>query len=378
VSSLKKIRVLVVDDSATMQSAIIRALSQDPAIKVVGTAGNGKEAIDKCGIFSPDVITMDLNMPVMDGIEATRQIIEKYKTPIVVISAHANEKQSALKVIDAMFYGAIETVQKPSGEVSLNLHLIAAELASKVKIAAASQKRAIRSIGSRMEPVSTQGTPSAEQMINISSPAHQAKDCITMKIMVSNKLEIVGVGASTGGPAAIMEMLENLRDCFQIPVVVVIHMEQAFLSSFVQTVEQRLTSRKVEIATDRGAIKSGHIYLAPDNYHLEVKHTSGGLFFKTNSDAKVQGFRPSVNVLFSSIARVMGKNAAGVVMTGMGKDGAEGLLEMKKSGAVTMVQSEASSVIYGMPKAAIEIGAAMQQHSPVGIAEVLNAMVAMK
>lgn len=323
------IRTLVVDDSAVSRQSIKNILESDPELKVVGFAKNGLEAIQQAGKVKPDVITMDIYMPKLDGFEATKEIMRLSPTPIVVVSASVDtdEMKISFKAIQA---GALALVEKPGSINSLNYQAIKENLVTTVKIMSAVKVIRRWQSGNRIE-----------------------KLILPKEINQTQRAKIVAIGSSTGGPAALSVILKQLPKNFQIPVVIVQHITAGFGRAFADWLSGEC-HQNIRIASHCEKIKPGDIIIAPDDTHLGVDE-SGRVFL--SNEVSFNHHRPSVNYLFNTVAKVYGPKAIGVILTGMGDDGVAGIKMIKASGGHTIAQDEASSVVYGMPKAAIEAGA---------------------
>lgn len=319
------VRVLVVEDSDTVSRLLVNLLNADPHITVVDVARNGQEAVELVRKHRPDLVTMDINLPVMDGFEATKQIMAYCPTPILILSARAFQGGRD-KVFQAVSYGALDVVEKTPYGVGAEG---ARELIEKVKSLA--RVKVIH------HPLATLQHPLT--MTPKGAPTGQG---------------IVAIGASTGGPLAIFDVLRRLPADFPRSVVVVLHIAQGFTDGFVEWVQSACALR-VKVGEEREPLKPGVVYVAPDSRHMRV--IKPGLIQLTEAPP-VGGHRPSVTVLFESVAESHGQDAIGVLLTGMGRDGATGLRMMKDHGARTIAQDEHTSIIFGMPKAAIDLGAA--------------------
>ncbi len=315
------VRVLVVDDSATMRSVIAATLRVDPEIEVVGQAADPYEARQLIKELSPDVITLDIEMPNMDGLAFLDKIMRLRPTPVIMVSTLT---QAGAEVnLRALEIGAFDCVAKPS---SYNRDSFE-QLAEKVKAAAKSRRR-----------------PALAQRATAQPSGSYVPDG-----------RLVAIGSSTGGVEALITILSKFpTNC--PPTVISQHMPPTFTASFAARLN-KLTSPEVSEAVDGAKLQTGHVYLAPGNAHLEV---SGG-HVRLSEAPKVNGHRPSVDVMFHSVLRSVGARSVGVILTGLGRDGAEGLLALREAGAETIGQDEASCVVYGMPRAAYEIGAVTRQ-----------------
>ena len=327
---MKRLRVLVVDDSLFMRAAIAKTLAAGP-FDVVGQARDGTEALAQVTKLAPDVITMDFNMPGMNGADTVRAIMQQRPTPVVMFSAHT--RQGARETFDALAAGAVDFVTKPAGEVSTDLTRIADELTRKLLAAASARPR----VAATPQPPPR---PSGQFSARIAtSPGVLPRVCV--------------IAVSTGGPAALSEVIPALPADLRLAVVVVQHMPAAFTAPFAERLNAA-SNVAVREAQEGDRPEAGEVLVAPGNKHLEFD--AKGLVTLTD-EAPVNGCRPAADVTMQSAARVFGRRALAVVMTGMGKDGAAGALAIKKADGKTCAQDELSSVIYGMPKAAIEAGA---------------------
>lgn len=340
-----KTRVLVVEDSLTVRRRLIEILSSDPMIEVVGEAPDGKVAIDLCEKLRPDVITMDMMLPLMTGLSATEYIMAHRPTPILVVSASVNRGE-LFRTYDALAAGAVDVLEKPTGKepdgVWEGRFLSTVKLVSKIKVITHPRGR-LKSYNLDTSPLTTPRRDRAE-------PAPVGR------------FEAVAIGASTGGPGAIVEVLRNLPSAFQLPILLVLHINEPFGTAFADWLDAQ-TPRRVSHAIDGEPFSNaiGRVVMAPGNSHLVVRDGR----FRLTKDPERHSCRPSVDVLFDSVAAEFGARSAGCLLTGMGRDGAQGLLQIRNAGGLTIAQDEASSVIYGMPREAAQIGAA-QHVLPVG------------
>lgn len=347
------IKVLIVDDSPSIRIFLEQVFAADPEIFVAGSVGNGEEALAAVESLAPDVITMDINMPRMNGLDATRRIMETCPTPIIILSGNL-DREEIMTSFKAMEAGALAAIPKPSGIGHPDHERDVAELVRKVKLM--SEVKVVR-----RWPRALNASPFARER---EVSGGQAPVC----------LQAVAVGASTGGPVVIQTILSGLNENFPAPVLVVQHMAPGFIGGFAEWLA--LSCRlPVHVAAHDERILPGHVYVAPDGFQMLLE--IGGRLKLSESPAE-NGLRPSVSALFRSVARSCGKNAAGVLLTGMGRDGADELLMMKELGAVTIAQDEASSVIYGMPAEAVRIGAATHTLPPDRIAQLLESLVQKK
>ena len=327
------IKVLIVDDSKVVQEHLHYILTSDPDIKVVGIASSGKEAIALTCEKKPDVITMDYHMPDMNGYEATRAIMETAPTPIVIVSASMGTKEvtRSFSLIEA---GALAVVLRPPGPNHPDFMITHKELIRTVKLM--SEIKVIRRF-SRQQKVllkTNQDTlPSAR---------------------INSDIQLIAIGASTGGPLAIQKILSGLPKNLPVPVIIVQHISPGFVKGFVDWLSTT-SCIPLHIASDGEKLEAGIGYMAPDSFHMGIRE---GLFIYFSSLPRENGLCTSVDFLFRSVAKVIGRSAVGVLLSGMGTDGAEALKIMKDKGATTIIQDKETSVIFGMPGEALKIGAA--------------------
>lgn len=350
---MKRIRVLVADDSVTVRKRIVDVLSAQPDFEVVAEAADGREAIEACQRLRPDAVTLDIMMPVMTGLAATEYIMAYCPTPILVVSSSFNRGE-LFKTYDALAAGALDILEKPRGDdtdPAWEQRLAAAlRLVARIKVITHPRGR-LAHLGNGRRPA----RPPA--------PAGAARaGC-----------ELVAIGASTGGPGAMVDILRELPPHFSLPLLVVIHISRAFGAGFAEWLNG-LSSFPVAFARDGESLPvSGacRIVLAPPDQHLVVR--DGRLWL--TQELERHSCRPSVDALFESIARELGARAAACLLTGMGHDGAEGLLAVRHAGGVTIAQDESTSVVFGMPREAIRLGAADQVLRLDQIAPALAALV---
>ena len=332
----KKLRVLVVDDSALMRKLIPQILARDSEIEVVGTAMDGAFGLKKIEDLRPDVVTLDLEMPRMDGLETLRQITRRFRVPVIVVSALTTEGASA--TFKALALGAFDFVAKPRDAASAHMDEIAVDLISKIKVAAKTKVR---------------NTPSASCIR--SAQAGQESRLRPRR----EPTKIVAIGISTGGPNALQYLLQQLPGDFPGTIVVVQHMPEGFTEMFARRLDESCAI-DVKEAQSGDLLIAGRALICPGDRHIKVRRMPLGNTVVLSDEARTNGHRPSVDILFRSVAAEFGSRAVGVLMTGMGDDGAEGLGLMKDAGALTIAQSEDSCTVFGMPKAAVERGHAMR------------------
>ncbi len=325
----RDIKVLVVDDSAVVRKVFSEQLSKQKGIVVIGTAPDPYVARDKIVKLKPDVITLDIEMPRMDGITFLKKLMKYYPLPVIIVSSLST--QGSKIALEALSIGALEVISKPSSAYSVGD--MSLQLAEKI--------RAV--YGVRMVASPVQNT-AKKPLISIGSMALAA---------TTNK--IIAIGASTGGTEAIKNVLTRLPH--NAPgIVVVQHMPARFTTSFAQRLDE-LCQMRVKEAQNGDTVINGQVLIAPGNYHMIFKRSGARYYVEIKTGPLVHYQRPAVDVLFKSVARFAGANALGIILTGMGKDGAAGMLDMKKAGAVNIAQDERSSVVFGMPKEAVNIGA---------------------
>jgi len=348
----RKIRVLVVDDSVVFRQLLVRGISSDPGIEVVAWASDPFDARDKILKYEPDVMTCDVEMPRMNGIEFIQKLMPQYPMPVVVVSSLSSA------VFDAMNAGAVDFVNKPEKGSAKNVDSFINELIIKIKTAALSNIRA-KKLNQDLENARGGGLSSVNSGYR---PGNV------------NDTRLIAIGASTGGTEAIYSILRCLPP--SVPgIVIVQHIPPGFSRMFAERLNNS-TQLKVREAQSGEYIENGCVFVAPGDAHLRVKKV--GARFKTEvfHGEKVSGHCPSADVLFESVAKECGKNAVGIILTGMGYDGAKGLLAMRRSGARTIGQDEKSCVVYGMPKVAFNIGAVEKQVSLTDIPGTLFSMLA--
>ena len=323
----QRIKVLIVDDSLVFRESLSREIAKDPDIEVVGTATDPYMARDLIIKLKPDVLTLDVEMPKMNGIEFLKKLMPQYPLPVIVVSSVSQN------VLDALDAGAVEFVTKPNVTRPGGMASFVNELIIKIKIASTAKVGNRKSDYTPSRPVTSQG--------------------------IDTMSKIIAIGASTGGTDAIHTVISGLpRD--MPPIVIVQHMPPVFTKLYAERLNNTC-ELEVKEAEDGDALRPGRVLIAPGNYQMRVAKRGSGYIVKCTQEEKVSGHCPSVDVLFDSVADVVGKQSVGVILTGMGRDGANGLLKMKKTGAYTIGQDEKSSVVYGMPMVAFNIGAVDKQ-----------------
>lgn len=327
---MKKIKVLIVDDSALVRDILSKGLSQDPTFEIIGTAPDVFVARDLIVEKRPDVLTLDIEMPRMDGVEFLRKLMPQFPLPVVIVSSLTQKgKQITLQALAA---GAVDFVSKPGSDVASGLSAMLMELRTKIKIASTAN---VSWWKGRNGNGKQQEAPAA-------------------KALAESTDKVIAIGASTGGTEALRKIISALP--VNTPgVVVVQHMPPGFTKMFADSLNQ-ISVVQVKEAETGDRIRMGRVLIAPGDYHLVVNRSGGVYQVVCKQGEKVNGHCPSVDVMMSSVAQCVGSNAYGVMLTGMGADGAKGMKEMHDAGAFTIAQDEASSVVYGMPKAAYEAG----------------------
>lgn len=339
--SEKKIKVLIVDDSALIRRLLTDILSSDPGIEVVGAAMDPFAARDKIKKLEPDVITLDIEMPKMDGLTFLSNLMRLRPMPVVMFSSLTQKNADA--TMQALELGAIDFVGKPTGGISHSLDEVAADIIAKVKIAAVANPTALKPMRT---PKPIEQRFSADEVIPKLDNPRPAR--------IQDPL--VAIGASTGGVEALMDVLSQLPATTP-PTVITQHIPATFSESFAMRANKH-SAMEVCQAQDGQQILPGHAYIAPGSHHLLVEARGGNLFCKLSDGQPVNRHKPAVDVLFRSVSQVVGKNAMGVILTGMGDDGARGLKELQDIGCFTVAQDKESSVVWGMPGSAVKLGAA--------------------
>lgn len=325
----RRIRTLIAEDSTTVRGLLISILGSDPAFEIVGEAANGEEAIRKARRLKPDLITMDVNMPVIDGIDATKAIMLEVPTPILIVTAAAGSGNVELS-LNAMHAGALMVVDKPVDPNSSRFNQQSEQLIAMAK--AMAEVKVVRRWGP------------GQKRLPIKEGARQES---------KGGIRLVAIGASAGGPAALKQLLSSLPRDFPVPVIVVQHIARGFIDGLCRWLGLNCVL-PVKVASEGIELEASTIYLAPDNYHLGF--TSSYLTW-LNDGPPLNGFKPSVDFLFESCARVYGSNCLGVILTGMGNDGTKGLTLMHQVGCKVLAQDENTSIVYGMAREAVRAGA---------------------
>ncbi|MBK7579718.1 MAG: chemotaxis response regulator protein-glutamate methylesterase [Myxococcales bacterium] len=330
----QRLRVLVVDDSAFMRGAVSRMLAADARFEVVGQAKDGEEAVRLAGELAPDVISMDFNMPGLNGAEATRAILAKRATPIVMLSAHTREGATA--AVQALAAGAVDFVEKPDGEVSANLNTVKDQLVEKLIAAAGANVR---------------GSMAVAEVAPSEAPMSRRSPRSPPRAMPAG-LRVVVIASSTGGPAALFRLLPSLTSAGKAAIVIVQHMSAGFTEALADQLAEQ-AGYQVREAKQGDVLEAGVALVAPGGMHLVLERNGT---VSVNDGPLVHGVRPAADVTLKSAAQIYGARSVGVVLTGMGRDGALGLAAIKAAGGRTFAQDKATCTVFGMPKAAVEMG----------------------
>ena len=340
---MKKLRVLLVEDSLTIRRRFCEILAADPEIEVIGEAEDGKRAIELCELLRPDVITLDMVMPVMSGVTATEYIMAYMPTPILIVSASTNRGE-LFKTYDALAAGAVDVLEKPTvDEVDAaweRRFVAAVKLIARIKVI--THPRA-RLSGTERSVAAGQADPQIAAVSKYPMQPH------------GRRFGLLAFGASTGGPAAIVKVLRALPKGLPVPIFFVLHIDEPFGTAFAEWLDNQ-TAHPVAYARDHESIEPlrGHVIMAPPGRHLTV----GGGRLRLSTDPPRHSCRPSIDVLFESLAVDRGAQVLACLLTGMGRDGAAGLLAIRRAGGFTVAQDEGTSVVFGMPREAIALGAA--------------------
>ncbi|WP_313756546.1 chemotaxis response regulator protein-glutamate methylesterase [Tissierella sp.] len=323
------IKVLIVDDSALIRKILTDILISDTEISVVGTARNGKEALEKIEVLKPDIVTLDIEMPLMDGLTTLKHIVSKYsKLPVVMISSLTSEgAELTLKALDE---GAVDFLPKPTNVFSLSQGDIKKEIIEKIKAGAKSKfyvRQPIKKVNAVKE-FEDRSTIGQEKFDNI-----------------------VAIGTSTGGPRALQTLIPELPANINAAILIVQHMPPKFTKSLADRLNS-ISNIRIKEAEDGDILSKGWGYIAPGDYHMTVIEESKDLIIRLNKEPQVMGLRPTVDKMMESVAKINGYSKTGIILTGMGSDGAKGIAKMRQAGSYTIAQDESTSVVYGMPKSA--------------------------
>ena len=347
--------VLVVDDSAFMRKLITEMIELDGAFKVIGSAADGVEALEKIRALKPDIVTLDIEMPRMDGLQALDHIMTEMPRPVVMLSAVGSERGNEM-TLRALERGAVEFVRKPSGPVSIDLVIVRADLMAALKAALSMNLAGVQSPARAVAAVDAGDTRAKPEI---------------------KATRVVCIASSTGGPRALGEIIPHLSNDLGAAVLIVQHMPREFTRSLAQRLDL-LSPLTVSEAEDGELVLKNRVYVAPGGYHMTVDGTPGrgGAILRLDSSPTVWGVRPAADPLFASAAECFGRAAVGIVLTGMGRDGAEGLRRIRAAGGVGVVQDRNSSIIYGMPQAALAIAGADHVSPASEVAQLIGRLCA--
>lgn len=336
---VKKINVLVVDDSAFMRKIISDFLSSDNRIEVIDTARNGEDALKKIKGNPPDVVTLDVEMPIMNGLDTLREIMGSHPLPVVMLSSTTHE--GAENTLTAIEFGAVDFIEKPSGAISLDLYKVRDELIEKVINASEANLTKLRPKQDRVKEEGLRYQNKRGHVQDAVSPAHV------------NKKKLICIGTSTGGPKALQEVLVNIPKRINAPILIVQHMPRGFTKSLASRLNS-ICDIQVKEAEHGEILQNGVAYIAPGGFHMKIKKLGSALTIHIDQSMTRNGHRPSVDVLFESVNEISGYEKIAVIMTGMGTDGSHVLSTMKATGDVKIIaESQDSCIVYGMPKAAV-------------------------
>ena len=330
-----KIRVLVVDDSALMRQFISDIIRSDPRLEVAGTARDGRDALAQIQALKPDVVTMDVEMPNMSGLEALQEIMKTNPLPVIMVSSMTQE--GAETTLKALALGCVDFIGKPSGSISLNIKTVGQEIIDKVIAASTARVRTVGGI--------------------LGSQARIAPPAVRMNppMNLAGRRDIVAIASSTGGPMALTELIPKLPKKFPVPIVITQHMPKEFTPSFAKRLND---SSEVEVVEgfDGLTLKPGRVVIAPGGKHLVIKRRAGSAICSLSDAPPVLSVKPAANIMFLSVADEYGGNVLCVILTGMGRDGTDGAVALKRKGAYVIAESQKTCVVYGMPKAAVDAG----------------------
>jgi len=384
------IKVIIVDDSNFMRRAISNLISRDPDIKVIATARDGYEAVELVRNLEPDVVTLDIEMEGMSGIETLERIMKVHPVPVLMVSAYTS--QGAEVTVEALRLGAIDFIEKPSGVVSVDMHTVSESLVRKIKMAAKAEPKVLEPAMVRRpfrKPLATETLPPLRPPDSVPPPVTRPPAAVTMPLSVPPAaaadtakrpvspdlppLKIVAIGSSTGGVQALQHVLGGLPENFDAPVVIVQHMPAKFTRSFASDLD-RTVPVMVREAEDGMPVRPGVAYVAPGGIHMivaPVQERSNQYCIRLTENPPDLLLKPAADVLFAAVAEVYGPSAVGVILTGMGSDGTLGMRKLKEAGAYTIAQNRETCVVFGMPKSAIEAGVVDEILPLQGIADTL-------
>lgn len=345
--------MLVVDDSAFMRKVLSDMFNGENDFEVVDVARNGAEAVDKVLLYSPDVVTMDVEMPVLDGLSALEKIMDLKPTPVIMVSSLT--KAGADATIKALSLGAVDFIAKTSGSIS-RIDDIANELLQKCRaVKGISGSRLITRVVPEVQKVKIRPVIISDQPAPVVSGMKPPAVATSTSEIPGVRDWIVAIGTSTGGPRALQEVLTRLPGNLPCPTIVVQHMPPGFTKSLADRLNS-LCALTVKEAEDNDRLVAGTVFVAPGDYHLTIRRDSSGTFVKLNKEPAIGGLRPAVDPMMVSVSETFGAKTVGVILTGMGHDGAKGMQAIKRQSGLTIAEDQSTSVVFGMPKAAIEAG----------------------
>lgn len=376
-SKYDTLKVQICDDSALMRNLVSRIINDTPGMEVVGKAMNGKMLLDEIPFIKPDVVLLDIEMPVMTGVEFLEERKKlKWDIPVVILSSIATK--GAAVTVKCLELGAMDFITKPGGAVTTEVMDVKESIVEKIASYGGSYARRkgkripstdffLRSIKMREAEkfvAKQKGTEEVqvplEPLLSGWKEPVKKEPVVVKPLRDGGKIEVIAIGISTGGPNALRDVFKMIDPHLKQPVLVVQHMPAGFTAEFARSLN-RICPLEVCEAQDEMPIEGGHVYIAPGNYHIIVEERISGNVIRTTQTEQRNGHRPSADVLFESVASVYKNNALGVIMTGMGRDGAAQLAEMRRQGAWTLGQDEASSIVYGMPRVGWELGGVQKQ-----------------
>jgi two-component system chemotaxis response regulator CheB len=379
------LQVLVVDDSALMRNLVSRIIDAEPDMQVAAKAMNGKFALSKLENLTPDVIILDLEMPEMNGVEFLKQRRTlNIDIPVIVLSAVAQKGASI--TMEALAAGAVDFIPKPTGQDPEEIRTIGSQLVELVRSYGIKQRKlksgaplGRKSIPSEGPSIATQEPTKQKESVartlnDVTRDPSRQPTRKRSRTAQPGPLELIAFGISTGGPNALRQVFSKFPSALKVPMLVVQHMPAGFTNEFAKSLD-RICPLEVKEAQDGDLVKPGRILIAPGDYHLVVEKKSLATLVRLDSSPSVSGHRPSADVLFESVAKVYGNRAMGVIMTGMGKDGADKIGDIYEAGGYTLGQDQESSVVYGMPRVAFEYGYVMEQVSLDSMADRIFALV---
>lgn len=337
-SGTGKIRVLVVDDSALMRTMLGDILQSDPRIELVGTARDGRDALEKIKLLKPDVVTMDVEMPNMSGLAALEEIMKTHPVPVVMVSSITRE--GAEVTLKALALGCVDFIAKPSGNISMDIRNIGHDIIEKVIAASTAH---VRTFPSHAFAAHTQSFNN-----NLNSAFNAVNN-------MSRRRDIVAIASSTGGPMALSELIPKLPKNFPVPIVITQHMPKEFTPSFAKRLDNASALEVLE-GFDGLTLKPGRVVIAPGGSHLTFRRRNGAVVCALSDAPPVLSVKPAANIMFLSVADEFAGNVLCVILTGMGRDGTDGAITLKRKGAYVIAESQKTCVVYGMPKAAVDAG----------------------